>query len=953
MNYHDAIYEITTLYPLDSTEIQFARLNKKLAEQDITPDSRLIMNVDAGVLGVPSIGWDERDVLAGLNHRVAVELLDERVLQPAIDTAATHVYVLTMWLLHVRDIRHPRWRKVAKLIQDYVAEWDLDDYNWSLRGLPPETSFRAHWTIAGIYHYSSAAWSSHLNIRHMLAAWRIAPRHLSPKDIEVITRNVVNACRRARHTAEFFTAIAQRVDEGLALLSHTAEALAELGRETESRETKLARLGTLLDQGFATHARLLLEELEKKRETFDRRQQLKLLLHRADLLTHDDDGEAALAVLERCRPELDTLPDTEKFLEPYYGSILASALMLSKRNVEARAHFARTRERQYDPSSIGSEWANATTQEGVLSLRLGDLEYGENLLLRVDKELKEKPAQLRARMFLYMRWGDARYSLGDHDRALEILERALAIRRGMVSSTQTYIGLNMLSSRWAPIDELLVELYLRAERIDDAFALIEEGKGRGLMGYAANQIRPPSARLRELTRRYGHLVMFREHFAARDETKPIAKSISRMLTAVHEAAEREIASRRSWRADTDVREHTLDDVEQLLPDASWTLVSLFSTRQGTGFVALRRGSPRVGRWLPFRYSEFVEQLVDPLHEVREAYTRGVASQDEWQAALQRYLQGIHENLWAPLAADLPKTDHLLIIPHRGFHTVPWAAVPGLAKRYRSICVSPGAALLQHAASLETTWNPSAPLDFFANPDEQAPLTALELAATLHRWSGAARGHAGTECRPEKLFAAGNDCHVLHIASHGRWIANERECSGLLFQPPAEDIPPLFGQPDGLVNTSALLTSLNLPRCALALLSACESGVSVRTRADEPFGLPAALLLAGADQVIATMWRVRDDASLLLMDHFYREVCRGVGISTALANAQRELRELPGTEAAERIHALRKLLADPLPAELRRSANRAARRVASRLAREDRPFADPEHWGAFVCFGAPR
>jgi CHAT domain-containing protein len=53
-------------------------------------------------------------------------------------------------------------------------------------------------------------------------------------------------------------------------------------------------------------------------------------------------------------------------------------------------------------------------------------------------------------------------------------------------------------------------------------------------------------------------------------------------------------------------------------------------------------------------------------------------------------------------------------------------------------------------------------------------------------------------------------------------------------------------------------------------------------------LTRAFLTAGADNVVASLWRVEDLATAQLMETFYRELDRGAPIVHALATAQRTL-----------------------------------------------------------------
>ena len=90
--------------------------------------------------------------------------------------------------------------------------------------------------------------------------------------------------------------------------------------------------------------------------------------------------------------------------------------------------------------------------------------------------------------------------------------------------------------------------------------------------------------------------------------------------------------------------------------------------------------------------------------------------------------------------------------------------------------------------------------------------------------------------------------------------------------------------------------VDLRRCRLVVMSACDSGVTDFLRdPSESVGLPVALVEAGAAAVIGTLWSVADSHAADLVTRFY-ELHLGDGLTPtqALRSAQRELRSLPDT-----------------------------------------------------------
>ncbi|MFO1061304.1 MAG: CHAT domain-containing protein [Dongiaceae bacterium] len=146
----------------------------------------------------------------------------------------------------------------------------------------------------------------------------------------------------------------------------------------------------------------------------------------------------------------------------------------------------------------------------------------------------------------------------------------------------------------------------------------------------------------------------------------------------------------------------------------------------------------------------------------------------------------------------------------------------------------------------------------------------------------------------------------------------------------------------------IVLNLDLAECRLVTLSACESGRTDMARPDEFLGLPAAFLRAGAAAVACTLWRVDDAAAMLLARRLYEGL---VGErrtpADALRQAQRWLRDATNRSLHRFYKALRDGGAAPLAApQLERELRRHAL-----AAPNERPYADPYYWAAFVVFGS--
>jgi CHAT domain-containing protein len=157
--------------------------------------------------------------------------------------------------------------------------------------------------------------------------------------------------------------------------------------------------------------------------------------------------------------------------------------------------------------------------------------------------------------------------------------------------------------------------------------------------------------------------------------------------------------------------------------------------------------------------------------------------------------------------------------------------------------------------------------------------------------------------------------VLHIATHGFFLKNVEdsedetilgfEASKLKSNPllrsgimmagasiVARDTLATEFEQDGIF-TAYEASLLNLVNTDLVVLSACETGLGVDINNQGVFGLQRAFYIAGAKNLIMSLWVVDDDATQILMSEFYKEWALNPAkenISRSFKKAQAEVRK---------------------------------------------------------------
>lgn len=178
----------------------------------------------------------------------------------------------------------------------------------------------------------------------------------------------------------------------------------------------------------------------------------------------------------------------------------------------------------------------------------------------------------------------------------------------------------------------------------------------------------------------------------------------------------------------------------------------------------------------------------------------------------------------------------------------------------------------------------------AEPKPAAGITLPPLAASRREVEQALRALGqpsrvltGEQATPQALREAlRGGVRVLHVAAHTLLEARPEAGASIVLSP---------GEPggDGLLGAADLATLEGSSE--LTVLAACSTA-----RNDEGAGgfasLTGALLGAGSQAVLGTLWDVDDDATAVLMEQLYWELGRGTAPGLALARAKQRLRRDP-------------------------------------------------------------
>lgn len=156
--------------------------------------------------------------------------------------------------------------------------------------------------------------------------------------------------------------------------------------------------------------------------------------------------------------------------------------------------------------------------------------------------------------------------------------------------------------------------------------------------------------------------------------------------------------------------------------------------------------------------------------------------------------------------------------------------------------------------------------------------------------------------------------ILHLATHGFFLSDHKAdksrgpeiaMPGQSVAPPTGSENPLLrsglalaganklqsGDEDGIL-TSMEASGLDLWGTKLVVLSACDTGNGKVTNGEGVYGLRRALVIAGAEGLVMSLWQVDDFATRDLMAGYYAKLKAGHPRSTALREIQKEIAANP-------------------------------------------------------------
>jgi CHAT domain-containing protein len=233
---------------------------------------------------------------------------------------------------------------------------------------------------------------------------------------------------------------------------------------------------------------------------------------------------------------------------------------------------------------------------------------------------------------------------------------------------------------------------------------------------------------------------------------------------------------------------------------------------------------------------------------------------------------LYELVWSPLHEILSASDRVVIVPHAQLGSLPFAALldgeEPIGQRHE-LAIVPSARLALRGL-LHGMQRPSEVVAIAES--SRLPHAAVEarFVASLFARSTTLIDEGATLAALGRHVATAD---VVHFACHAEFRADSPMFSALHLH-------------DGPLTVEAA-EQLDL-QPAIIVLSACETGLAEVGGGDEVVGLVRAFLIAGASRVLASLWPVGDEVTVLFMTSFYGALSRGAQPASALRTAQADV-----------------------------------------------------------------
>ncbi len=153
---------------------------------------------------------------------------------------------------------------------------------------------------------------------------------------------------------------------------------------------------------------------------------------------------------------------------------------------------------------------------------------------------------------------------------------------------------------------------------------------------------------------------------------------------------------------------------------------------------------------------------------------------------------------------------------------------------------------------------------FGNPDKSLPSSEQEV-SDIKKLFPSTTVFTREEATEDKAKYAGEEYNIMHFATHG---SLDYEDFGKSYLTMAKN---QAKNEDGLLTLEELWGMEVMNHLNIVVLSACQTAVSKGSDDSSPVSPASGFLQNGVKSVVATLWKVNDEATAVLMNEFYKNM----------------------------------------------------------------------------------
>jgi CHAT domain-containing protein/predicted negative regulator of RcsB-dependent stress response len=463
--------------------------------------------------------------------------------------------------------------------------------------------------------------------------------------------------------------------------------------------------------------------------------------------------------------------------------------------------------------------------------------------------------------------------------------------------------------------EHLIELLLRKGCIEEAWSYAERAKARTFLDMlggqkinlrvkaAPGQVKKIEALRDALDRQIA--LFYGEHDGER------IKEISRQLEALQKEYEETLEKLKSSNPDyaslKSVNVATPGEITDLLDDDS-LLLEYFAGEYKTWLFVKEKKTPLAAYEIPLGESELKEKVKGLLRDItglspmgKRGLVKTLPDNAERSATKDDSLDSRVDNLstllLSPALEAMKNKKKLLVVPHGVLHNLPFSQLRDEKGAYliehHQIITEPSATIWKLCSTKKKSSSHGlaayglGELSVSFSPDMESavrgvmsdrlmrdglpplPGTRKEVEAigALFAEKEIVMGKDMTFARVENTIRGRR---IVHFATHGILDSKHPLFSGLLLSDRILTIADIFGMD---INAD------------MVVLSACNTAAGDISGGDELVGMSRAFMYAGSPTVVASLWSVSDDSTMMLMKNFFEELKRGSSEAEAMQKAE--------------------------------------------------------------------